>query len=251
MNVEKPVGNCQNCNHKLHGSYCANCGQRHLIEGIKLKQLWEEFSSYFLGLESPLVETFRGLTVNPGKVSREFFSGKRKKYYRPIQYFILAIAFYYLVRAGLGFDPVDHALEDTNGIGREISPIMMKSNKWMSRNVNLVIPIWIVLLATFDRLFFRKDQFNFTERFIHYTFSVAHYIVLSTILIPLLHFKILPSYAMYPLVYIFISFSVVTLHTGGMFGRLMRSISMTLISFVLYAGISTGLIYFFIKTFPG
>src|SRR5690606_21607490 len=113
------MNTCSNCANTFAGNFCNECGQKNNSGRIYFKELVSDFFSNFFSLEAPVYRTIKFLTVKPGIVARDFIFGKRKPYYRPVQYFILGIAFYLLIRAILGFNPIENQFR---AMGKEMPP---------------------------------------------------------------------------------------------------------------------------------
>lgn len=84
---------CQNCGYQVDKRYCSNCGQENVELHRSLQQLFSEFIEYTFYIDSSFWETFRNLLLNPGKLTRDYLTGKRKRYINPIKlYFLFSFA---------------------------------------------------------------------------------------------------------------------------------------------------------------
>lgn len=190
-------------------------------------------------LESPLLRTFVMLFKNPGRLSREFISGRRKHYYRPLQYFIFVILVYFIVRGLLDYDPVDNMMK----VQRQ-SPADFQDNTgvraghFLSRNVNYFLPIWAAILGAFDWLFFFKSPYNYAERTAHAFYAVSHNIFLGTLVIPLTFINPALDVIKYPLLLIWITYSFTSFHKRNYLWTIVKCLIMALLSFAVYAGMS-------------
>jgi hypothetical protein len=88
---------CLNCGTPLKGPYCYFCGQpdRNFVRFFPalVRDLMEDF----LDLDSRFVRTFKPLLFHPGRLTRDFLSGRRYRYTPPLRlYMFLSIAFFLL-----------------------------------------------------------------------------------------------------------------------------------------------------------
>lgn len=83
---------CANCDAERLGDYCQSCGQHYLDDRLTLRLLWREFAQRFLKMERGLGRTLVGLTRSPGRVAREYVTGRRRTYVNPLSYLLLGAA---------------------------------------------------------------------------------------------------------------------------------------------------------------
>lgn len=82
---------CQNCNIENESSfqYCPNCGQKNTDGKITFSDLWSEFQDAIFNIESRTWLTFKSLFI-PGQLTKEYFSGKHKRYVHPLRLLIVS-----------------------------------------------------------------------------------------------------------------------------------------------------------------
>lgn len=97
---------CSNCNESLHGDFCSFCGQRNNTKRISTKQIATDIFNNLFNVDSPLWATLRMTIKAPGQLSRDYITGKRKCYFHPVRYFIIAMALYYLFVWMSDYNPV-------------------------------------------------------------------------------------------------------------------------------------------------
>ena len=103
---------CLNCGARLRGQYCGSCGQR---SRSRLISLWELISDAFgdlLELDSRLWQTLIPLLIRPGRLTRDYLSGRRARYMPPFRmYLVLSVLFFVVAffdpreELGLLFEP--------------------------------------------------------------------------------------------------------------------------------------------------
>lgn len=80
---------CANCGTDLVGHYCHACGQKsHLYHS--LLDLFRELLESFVHFDGRFWRTLPPLALDPGKLSREWREGRRRKYLAPLPLFLFA-----------------------------------------------------------------------------------------------------------------------------------------------------------------
>lgn len=88
---------CTNCNSKMVGKFCHNCGQKQFSESDKdIKSFFSEAFHFITHFEGTFFTTLKAVLFEPGKLSVDYCNGIRKKYYKPISFFMLLVVLYLL-----------------------------------------------------------------------------------------------------------------------------------------------------------
>lgn len=90
---------CLNCKQPIsdNDNFCSNCGQVNDELPLSIKQFVSEFFSGFFSFDSRFFKTFRPLLFKPGKVSKNYVEGKRRRYVSPFQLYLhITIVFFLL-----------------------------------------------------------------------------------------------------------------------------------------------------------
>ncbi|MCB0795289.1 MAG: DUF3667 domain-containing protein [Flavobacteriales bacterium] len=231
---------CANCGQAFDSAFCPVCGQKRTAPGIRIGQVLSDFASGVFNAEAPIWKTFREFIVAPGVLTRRFLAGKRKAYSPPVRYFLFGVAYYFVMRWLLNWDPVDSAVLTTSGTSPAASPAM-QVNHWMSRNVNLLIPIWLMMLAAFDRLLFPRIPLRWVERLVHYLFAAGTYLLVATTLIPLIVLWP-PLHAInFLVIFGLMIWACIALHERKVW-NVFKALIMVPISFVLYVMLCSALV---------
>ena len=104
---------CLNCKQPLsqRDNFCSNCGQVNDLKPLSIKQYLREFLSGFFAFDTRTLNTIIPLLTKPGKVSKEYISGKRMKYVNPFQLYLhTSIIFFLIVGLFARFDKMDEML---------------------------------------------------------------------------------------------------------------------------------------------
>ena len=91
---------CANCGAPLAGEYCAACGQRHEPHVHTIGHFAGEAFESITHADSRLWRTLWFLLAKPGRLTREFFEGKRAGYLPPFRLYLVISLLFFLV-AGL------------------------------------------------------------------------------------------------------------------------------------------------------
>ena len=187
---------CLNCEAPLMGDFCHQCGQKASVSRITFTETLRDFLSGAFSFEGLLVKTVRDLLIRPGVVFTSFIAGKRKRYYKPVSFYLLMTAIYLLVRAGIGYNPIRGKRVSMQGVHIDeqtsltLSTILRKAGAFMLANVNYVMFFLVFAIALMFRLLFRKNYpYNLAEYSSAGLYIVGIYVMLSVPLMILSHYS--------------------------------------------------------------
>ncbi len=227
---------CANCGHPFDSAYCPACGEKRRAPGIRLGAVLHEVVGTITHAEGPFLHTITTFLRSPGRLTSAFVAGKRKAFVPPVRYFLFGIGYYYLVRFLLDWDPVSSAAIST---GADLGANRLQEvNQWMTKHVNLLLPLLIVVLATLDRWLFPRTPFTWTERAVHYLFAVGTYLLVATTLLPLTLFFPAMVFVNFLVILGILIRSSISLHPGAAWS-VVKAVLMVPIGFWIYVVIST------------
>ncbi len=88
---------CKNCGNNFQGKYCNNCGEKvYSQKDRSVIHILSEGMHFITHLEGTLFNTIRVIFTKPGKLSEDYCNGVRKKYFKPISFFLLLVILYLL-----------------------------------------------------------------------------------------------------------------------------------------------------------
>ena len=154
--------NCLNCEELLQGNFCIQCGQPASTGRITFKETFKHFLSSTLSMEGPLLLTIHHLIISPGLVFKEFIEGKRKKYYKPVPFYVLLTASYIITRALIDYDPLEGQMGSLGQQGSEDANKGREAARFMVDNINNIMFFLVFSIALNLKLFFRK-KYNLAE----------------------------------------------------------------------------------------
>ena len=79
---------CRNCNTSFQGKFCSNCGQAHSDFERPLRFLLIDLFGTMIAFDTRLLKTLGAILFKPGKLTKDFISGKRIRYMPPFRFYI-------------------------------------------------------------------------------------------------------------------------------------------------------------------
>lgn len=88
---------CLNCGNTFSGKFCNACGEKVYSEHDKsVLHLFEEAFHFVTDFEGKFFNTLKAVLLKPGKLSTDYCNGIRKKYFKPISFFLMVVILYLL-----------------------------------------------------------------------------------------------------------------------------------------------------------
>src|SRR5215210_3933365 len=85
----EPVA-CPECGEPIPERFCTRCGEKRVEErDYSLRHFLAEALNVVANLESPIPRSFFVLLRRPGLLTAEYLAGRRKRYLKPLQLFVL------------------------------------------------------------------------------------------------------------------------------------------------------------------
>ena len=146
---------CLNCSASLMPAqrFCGGCGQRAGRARLTMHDISHDFLHAMFHVDQSIFSLIRELAYRPGQVAREFVEGKRKKYFGPFAFLVLAVglASFMIVITGVQFfTPVS----DSGAAGV------------LQKHINLVILMQMPLLAGACRFLFWNERLFYAEHLV-------------------------------------------------------------------------------------
>jgi hypothetical protein len=110
--TEAPDEQCANCGAPLHGEYCSECGQKNAERIVPLWHMLNDVLEAVFQLDLRLFRTLPKFLFLPGRLTKEYVNGRRKRYVAPFRL--------YLVTTFLLFATI--AFTTTGNFGFELDP---------------------------------------------------------------------------------------------------------------------------------
>jgi len=96
------AANCRNCNAALPElapppRFCTQCGQETALHPPSLGEFLHEFIGHYIALEGALWKTLALLVLQPGRLTQEYFAGRRRRYVLPLRLYLTASFLFFVV----------------------------------------------------------------------------------------------------------------------------------------------------------
>lgn len=96
------AGTCGNCDRELDpvsDNFCPNCGQLNNTRKETAFGLVKELIEEFLHLDSKVTGSLGPLLFSPGKLTVDYNSGKRQRYFHPVRLFLTVTIIFFLIQS--------------------------------------------------------------------------------------------------------------------------------------------------------
>ena len=248
--MEEPIFDpieCSNCHAKTSGSYCQECGQSISVHRITFHETLGDFFSSTFALEGPLLRTIKFLIVNPGLLLREFFAGKRKKYYKPVSFFVVLTAIYLILRALIQYDPLEGQLPPTfENSPPEILRIR-KAAYYMVKNINNIMFFLVFAIGLNHKAFFPK-KYNLAEYVTMGFYLSGVYTLFGTIFMFFREYVYpAPNQIALLILMAYLFYAAFSLHQSKSIWSMIRYFLMCFFSLVIYTVLGLGFSYFMVE----
>lgn len=99
------ASHCRNCGAALNlqprPNFCPRCGQETVLHPPTFWEFVHEFVGHYIALEGALWRTLFSLLLKPGRLTSEYFAGRRRRYVLPLRLYLSAsFLFFVLVKLG-------------------------------------------------------------------------------------------------------------------------------------------------------
>lgn len=96
---------CLTCGQEASGNFCAYCGEKRREDhDFSLLHVLAEAAEAFFHVDSKIFLTLKTLITEPGKLTAEFFLGRRKPYMSPLQTFFLCNLIFFVLQPLTGLE---------------------------------------------------------------------------------------------------------------------------------------------------
>ncbi|WP_374603276.1 DUF3667 domain-containing protein [Arenimonas sp.] len=93
---------CANCGQILQGVYCHACGQKRVDDADRrLGHLLRQAFAVLTDLDGRFWGSLRALFFQPGRLSRDYLDGRRRRWMSPFALFLLANVLYFVLPVGV------------------------------------------------------------------------------------------------------------------------------------------------------
>jgi len=160
---------CKNCKNEFEGEFCKYCGQSSKVERINWKYLSNSIADSVFQINHGFLYTTKKLLLSPGKSLKDFFLGKRIRFYKPFAFLLISTTIFLLSTELIGnetfiddfFNGFRNASDDNPN-----KPANFKIFDFFVRNQTYLFLLIVPLFSVASFIPFRKYKYNFSEHLI-------------------------------------------------------------------------------------
>lgn len=148
--------NCKNCVSKIHGNYCAQCGQPAKLKRIDGQFILHEIE-HVLHFEKGLFFTIRELLIRPGRSVRGYIAENRSRLMKPIIFIIVTSLIYSLMEHFFQIEKGYFNMSDDKATSIKLI------SDWVHNHYGYANIIMGFFIACWLKIFFWKYDVNIFE----------------------------------------------------------------------------------------
>jgi len=88
---------CRNCGTAIDGPFCPQCGQETDLKLPTLREFLREAAGRYVAFDGRFWRTMLALVLRPGRLTREYFAGRRRRYIRPARLYLFTTLVFFAV----------------------------------------------------------------------------------------------------------------------------------------------------------
>lgn len=93
--MNEGTNSCKNCGNRFQGNYCNRCGEKIYTDHDKsILHFFEDALHFITHFEGTFFNTLKAIFSQPGRLSSDYCDGLRKKYFKPLPFFMLLVVLY-------------------------------------------------------------------------------------------------------------------------------------------------------------
>jgi len=196
-------------------------------------------------MDTSFLNTLKNLTIRPGNMVREYLFGKQKPFLKPLQFYFIMLAFFFLFSEWSHVNP----MEIGNKISREIhSPSQNKSEiqlgikikAILNNNSKLIFSVMAFMQALSMIIVYRKKGWSFVEYIVFTLYTFGYRYIFSVLLLigMSLFGDLKNNYAIFfitsLLSFTYSTFSIVQFMEGDKFKDIIIAILSLVLSLIFY-----------------
>ena len=172
--------NCLNCNHPLTEGqhFCANCGQKAALKRLNLHDIWHDVVHYFTHADKGIFQLLKQLVTKTGIVAKEYVEGKRKKYFPPLNFFLIVAALYVFMESivpkptstvpqSATTSQYKNSTQTTGSTAAyKTTEKRMAVGRFLSKYANFVAMFAAPFISLIIWLIYKRGPYNFTEHLV-------------------------------------------------------------------------------------
>ena len=191
---------CLNCEELLSPGvrYCSYCGQKAATHALSFHEILHDSIHYFTHADTSIFRLVRELALRPGIVAKEYILGKRKKFFKPLNFFLIVAGIVVFMTSAF-YQPNDSRSRNIEAAAAQVrNPVQKERMLQMAnrvRKVNVITGKYsnvINMVGTpFMTLFFwlaYRRKFNYVESLVANMYFIGFVMLFyAVIFVPLQH----------------------------------------------------------------
>jgi hypothetical protein len=186
----------------IHYRFCPACGQKAETHRLTFGHLIHDIIHYFTHADKSIFKLVKLLIISPGRTVREYLRGMRKKYFPPVNFFLISVAILAIsVKVFKTFDmPFMHTLQSGGATARKGVELL----NFITLRINWIYIAFIPVLTFLYWIFYVRRNYNYIEHLTAgFYWNGIILLFLALIISPLMYiFQSLDSYYSLSLIFI-------------------------------------------------
>lgn len=222
---------CLSCGSLLKGRYCFNCGEKVVQDSdFSLSKIVGEGFNAFTNLDNKFFRSLWALMFKPGFLSQEYIEGRRLKYMKPFQLYILASLFLFIFLSDFdvvlipsrwffvehyewGLKVMELARSQMDALGLTLDELKVLYDSKVANFSKIGLILIIPLLSIFSFFLGKKTIPEFGKHFIINIHSFCFILISMTLYISTLRlipheFGQLPIFVLLAVILVYLIFSI-------------------------------------------
>lgn len=101
LSINEPMSSCPTCGQQFMGKYCVSCGEKKITEhDFTTRHFIEESIEGITHFDNKFFRSIRYLLFQPGLLTRNFEDGRKVRFMKPMQLFIICNVLFFLLVGG-------------------------------------------------------------------------------------------------------------------------------------------------------
>lgn len=158
-------GHCLNCTTTLQHDhqFCPKCGQKTDIHRLDVKHLSHDIIHYFTHADKSIFRLVWLLLKQPGATVREYLHGARKKYFPPVNFFLIAVAIMAISAKVFNTFSMDFMMT-RNGVTTTGSAAELLT--FINAKINWIYIAFIPVFTFLYWIFYTRRKYNYIEHLV-------------------------------------------------------------------------------------
>ena len=233
--------NCPSCLHLTSGAFCDRCGEAIIDEhSWSLGHFFHDLLHEFTHLDSKVFQTLWTLFRYPGKLTAEYWAGRRVQWIRPLRLFIVVAAIHLLAASASLFQYDFFGRRDTGGLlerqvrriaaaaGRPVEEVKVLIGERMGRIYSIGQYFAVAAYALFPWMLYRRRRRWYVQHLIFSLHLYCFYFLVTSVTLRMMSMDALARYPLILVTAAYIYFSVRRLYQESVARSLWKALILRL-----------------------